>query len=129
MKRGLLPACLVWVEKESFTTGPSIRSSITNNEYQIATHDNPKFPGVLAYLQLIDNAWDASMSEDEAALYIATLYYDGITKAGHHSEATALHGRIQSIVEFGRERGLISEKVAGAVLRDVEKISQRQAPA
>jgi hypothetical protein len=27
------------------------------NEYQIATRDNPSFPGALAYLGLIDNAW------------------------------------------------------------------------
>jgi hypothetical protein len=99
-----------------------------NNEYQIATRDNSKFPGSLYYLQLIDNAWGANMSEDEAALYIATLYYDGIVKQGHLTEASALHGRIQSIVKFGRAKGLISEKVAGTVLRDVEKISKRQAP-
>jgi hypothetical protein len=97
-----------------------------NNEYQIATRDNPKFPGNLYYLQLIDNAWQASMSEDEAALYIATLYYDGIVKQGHLKEAS-VHGRIHSIVEFGRATGLISEKVAGAVLRDVEKINKRLA--
>jgi hypothetical protein len=96
-----------------------------NNEYQIATRNNPKFPGSLYYLQLIDNAWGASMSEDEAALYIATLYYEGIAKQGHLTEAGALHSRILSIVEFGRARRLISEKVAGAVLRDVEKISKR----
>jgi hypothetical protein len=97
-----------------------------NNEYQIRTRDNPSFPGMIAYLQFIDNAWDANMSEDEAALYIATLYYDGISKTGSQTEASALHGRILSIVEFGRARGLISEKIAGAVLRDVEKISKRQ---
>jgi hypothetical protein len=68
------------------------------------------------------------LSEDEAALYIATLYYDGISKAGLQTEASALHGRILSVVEFGRARGLISEKVASTVLRDVEKINKRQAP-
>jgi len=27
-----------------------------NTEYQIITQDNPNFPGVIAYLELIDNA-------------------------------------------------------------------------
>lgn len=80
-----------------------------NNEYQIATRDNPSFPGTLAYLELIDNAWAAKMSEDEGALYIATLYYCGILKHGLHAEASALHSRIQSIVGFGLPKGMISQ--------------------
>lgn len=92
-----------------------------NNEYQIPTRDNPKFPQVLAYLNLIDNAWGANFSEDEAALYIATLYYCGILKNGDHTEAGGLFSRIQSIVQFGLSRGMISEKVGSAVLRDIQK--------
>ncbi len=90
-----------------------------NNEYQIPTRDNPSFPGMLAYLELIDNAWNAKMSEDEGALYIATLYYCGILKHGLHAEAYALHSRIQSIVSFGLPKGMISqtrwEKFSGAI--------------
>jgi hypothetical protein len=48
-----------------------------NNEYQINTQNSPGFPGALAYLRL-DNAWNGKMSEDEAALYIATLYCCGL---------------------------------------------------
>ncbi|MFZ2209566.1 MAG: hypothetical protein WAV22_12945 [Porticoccaceae bacterium] len=90
-----------------------------NNEYQIPTRDNPSFPGMLAYLELIDNAWNAKMSEDDGVLYIATLYYCGILKHGLHTEAHALHSRIQSIVSFGLPKGMISqarwEKFSGAI--------------
>ena len=90
-----------------------------NNEYQVATRGNPSFPGALAYLELIDNAWNAKMSEDEAALYIATLYYCGILKQGQHAAANALYGRIQSIASFGVPKGMISQarwaKFAGAI--------------
>ncbi|BBA36985.1 putative uncharacterized protein [Methylocaldum marinum] len=90
-----------------------------NNEYQIATRDNPRFPGALAYLELIDNAWKAKMSEDEGALYIATLYYCGLIKHGFHPESSSLHSRIQSIVALGLSKGLISQerwaKFSGAI--------------
>lgn len=46
-----------------------------NNEYQIQTQGNRNFGGPFFYLELIDNAWQAKMTEDEGALYIATLYY------------------------------------------------------
>lgn len=80
-----------------------------NNEYQIATRDNPNFPGMLAYLDLIDNAWNVKMSQDEGALYIATLYYCGLLKHELYTEANALHSRIQSIGTFGLSKGIISQ--------------------
>lgn len=90
-----------------------------NNEYQIATRGNPSFPGLVAYLELIDNAWNANMSEDEGALYIATLYYCGLLKHGLHAEAAMLQARITSIVSFGLSMGMISqprwEKFYGAI--------------
>lgn len=90
-----------------------------NNEYQIPTRDNPSFPGMGAYLKLIDNAWNTKMTEDEGALYIATLYYCGILKHGLHDEASTLHSRIQSIVSFGLPKGIISQarwaKFSGAI--------------
>lgn len=79
-----------------------------NNEYQIATRNNHNFPGALAYLELIDNAWNAKMSEDEGALYIATLYYCGLLQNGLQEKAAQLFARIQSVVEFGVPRGMIS---------------------
>jgi len=81
-----------------------------NNEYQISTEDNPRFPGVLVYLQLIDNAWAARMSEDEAAMYIATLYFCGLAKAGYEDEAVELQGRIISVANFCVPKGIISQE-------------------
>lgn len=45
--------------------------------YGVATHENPKFPGVLAYLKMLDRAWDSKFTEEEVAMFIATLYYSG----------------------------------------------------
>ena len=90
-----------------------------NNEFQIPTRDNPSFPGMLAYLELIDNAWQTKMTEDEGALYIATLYYCGLLKHGRLDEASRLHSRIRSIVSFGLPKGIISQtrwaKFSGAI--------------
>ena len=92
-----------------------------NNEYQISTRDNSLFPRAIAYLKLIDTAWTSKMSEDEAALYIAALYYLGILKHEHHELARELHARIQSVGTFGHDKGTISDRVWGAVSRDVQR--------
>jgi len=76
-----------------------------NNEYQIATRDNPMFPEVMAYLGLIDEAWNGKMSEAEAAIFIAVLYHDGIRQAGYHMDAQALGDRIRSIAAFSIQTG------------------------
>ncbi|MFI8609315.1 hypothetical protein ACIGFL_13470 [Pseudomonas sp. NPDC077649] len=81
-----------------------------NNEYQIETRNNKNFPGMLAYLELIDNAWNSKMSADEGALYIATLYYCGILKHGLRDTANQLYSRIQSISRFGINSGTISQE-------------------
>lgn len=83
-----------------------------NNEYQILTRDNELFPGLMAYLQLIDNAWAASMTEDEAAMYIATLYYCGLVQSGHNAEARAVGFRLNSVGQFGVNNGSISQDKA-----------------
>lgn len=92
-----------------------------NNEYQIDTRGDQNFPRVLGYLELIDKAWHSKFSEDEAALYIATLFYCGLAKAGDHAQASALFPRLQSVAKFGLSKGMISEKLAGAALRDAER--------
>jgi hypothetical protein len=61
------------------------------------------------------------MSEDEGALYIATLYYCGILKHGQHAAASALLPRVHSIVQFGLSKGMISQEVWAAVSRDIQK--------
>lgn len=80
-----------------------------NSDYQVSTRGNPKFPGIGAYLELIDIAWNTKMTVDECALYIATLYYCGLLKHGLRDEAIILHSRIQAIVSFGLSKGIISQ--------------------
>lgn len=92
-----------------------------NNEYQIKTRDNDLFPGMMAYLGLIDNAWGAKMSEDEAAMYIATLYYCGLKQHKHHAEARAVGRRISEVGQFGVSRGSISMEHASKFLAAMEE--------
>lgn len=96
-----------------------------NNEYQIRTRDNPSFPGMGAYLELIDNAWNTKMAEDDAALYIATLYYCGILKHGLRDEASALYSRIHSIVGFGLPKGIISQDLWSKFSEAIQQANQK----
>lgn len=80
-----------------------------NHEYQIATRNNQNFPGIHAYLEIIDNAWTAKMSEDEGAIYIATLHCCGLLKHGIYDEARYLYLRILHAGIDGVERGVISQ--------------------
>ncbi len=81
-----------------------------NNDYQIQTRDNSKFPGVIAYLEFLDIAVSARMNETEAAMYIATMYFCGLCKHGHAQEASALLQRIDHISEFEIQRKTISHE-------------------
>ena len=65
---------------------------------------------MFAYLELIDFGWNTKMSEDECALYIATLYYCGILEHGHHEEASAVLLRIKAIVQFGISKGIFPKE-------------------
>lgn len=78
-----------------------------NNEYQISTRDNPHFPGVLKYLELIDVSWNNKASEDECAMQIATLYLSGLFRASLFEEAKAVSERLVHIGQYGVERGLV----------------------
>lgn len=91
-----------------------------NNEYQIVTRDNPLFPGMLAYLELIDQAWNGRMNESEAAMYIAVLYHSGIKKHGDAAEASALAGRIKAVAQFNVQTGQISAEKARKFIGVVE---------
>jgi hypothetical protein len=92
-----------------------------NNEYQIVTRraENSLFPGAFAYLELIDQAWNSQMNEDEAAMFIATLYFSGLCKNGSTIEATLLLPRIIRIAEFNVPKNIISdergERFSGAI--------------
>lgn len=71
------------------------------------------------YLELLDTAWQVKMSDDEAAMYVATLYYCGLVKNGRSDIAEPLGIRIQEIAKFCVPKGMISqerwEKFSGAI--------------
>ena len=89
--------------------------------YGIATRDNPKFPGVLAYLKMIDQAWDSKFTEEEAAMFIVTLYYSGLRREGHNSEARALTGRIATTGQADFAAGKIGMQRLSAFMAAIEK--------
>lgn len=99
-----------------------------NNEYQIATRDNPLFPAPLAYLQLIDTPFANHASEDECALQIATLYLAGLFRHGLWDDARVLAGRIESVTSFGLQRGLIRQEVWDRCVDLIER-TQREVSA
>lgn len=96
-----------------------------NNEYQIPTQDNPKFPGVLQYLALIDESWNNYASEDECAMQIATLYVCGLFRQHLWEEARLIAERMDHIGPFGIKHGLIRSEVWDKCIALVEK-TQRE---
>lgn len=80
-----------------------------NNDYQITTRGNQYFPSSHAYLELIDNAWTSKMSEDEGAIYIATLHCCGLLRHEIYDEAKYLYLRILHSGIDGVRRGVISQ--------------------
>lgn len=98
----------------------SVDEKLTNG-YGIATRDNPKFPGVLAYLGLIDQAWDGRFTEEEAAMFVATLYYSGLKREGHHAEARALAPRHSAIGQADFGAGKIGMQRLTAFIAAIEK--------
>lgn len=91
------------------------------NGYGIATRDNPKFPGVLAYLKMIDEAWNAKFTEEEAAMFIATLYYSGLKREGHTEEARALAARLSTTGQADFGAGKIGMQRLSAFMAAIEK--------
>lgn len=91
------------------------------DSYGIATRDNPKFPGVLAYLKMIDQAWDSKFTEEEAAMFIATLYYSGLLRDGHKPEARILAARLSATGQADFGAGMISVQRLSAFMAAVEK--------
>ena len=89
--------------------------------YGIATRDNPKFPGVLAFLKMIDQAWDSKFTEEEAAMFIATLYYSGLKREGHDAEARALASRLSTTGQADFGAGKISMQRLSVFMAAIEK--------
>jgi hypothetical protein len=89
--------------------------------YGIATRDNPKFPGILAYLKMIDEAWSAKFTEEEAAMFVATLYYSGLKREGLTEEANALAARLSSTGQVDFAAGKIGMQRLAAFMAAIEK--------
>lgn len=98
-----------------------------NNEYQICTNNsqNQSFPGVIKYFELIDAAWNEKMNVDEAALYIATLYWAALFENGKTKEAKPVRARIESVGKFGLEKGMISQKWWNKFYSAIETVTER----
>jgi len=92
-----------------------------NNEYQIRTQDNPKFPGILKYLELIDVSWNNNASEDECAMQIATMYLCGLFRNQYWDDARPLAERLDTIGPYGVRRGLVRQEVWEKCIALVEK--------
>jgi hypothetical protein len=84
-------------------------------------------------LKLIDTAWDSKFTEEEAAMYIATLYYSGLVRERYSDDARALAVRISSTGQADFGAGKISMQRLTAFMAAVEKASTdgrgREAPA
>lgn len=98
----------------------SVDEKLTNS-YLIATRDNQKFPGVLRYLGMIDEAWNAKFTEEEAAMFIATLYYAGLKREGHHAEAKELVKTLNAVGQADFASGKIDMKRLTAFLGHIEQ--------
>jgi hypothetical protein len=96
-----------------------------NNEYNIKTQDNPLFPGVLKYLELIDASWNNNASEDECALQIATLYLCGLIRGNLVDDAKVLAGRVDQVAQYGVDRNLIRQDIWDKCIALVQK-NQRE---
>lgn len=79
-----------------------------NKDYQLATRDNPRFPGAGAYLELIDNAWRGGMTPEEGALYIAVLQYCGLMDHSHSDNARELLDSIYCVAPREIHAGKVS---------------------
>lgn len=92
-----------------------------NNEYGISTKDNSYFPGVLPYLEIIDQMRDEGYTEEEAAMFIASLYYSHLMRDGNAAEANALSSRftLASATDFGA--GKISMQRLATFMAVIEK--------
>lgn len=98
-----------------------------NNEYQIKTRDNPNFPGILKYLELIDVSWNNKATEDECAMQIATLYLCGLIRHALRDERRVVADRFERVGPYGVERGLIRLEIWEKCVALIEKTKRELA--
>lgn len=81
-----------------------------NREYQISTRGNPSFLNLSQYTDVLNKAFNLGISEDEAALYLAILYYSYQLEKSNHTEADRVLQLINSIGEYNLKIGAISRE-------------------
>ncbi len=102
-----------------------------NDDYQIATRDNDKFPGILKYLEMIDASWNNNANEDECAMQIGTLYLCGLFRNSLWDETRIVAANMDRIglqgVRTGRIRKEIWEKCVALVEQTQREVSKPRA--
>ncbi|HHH9441318.1 TPA: hypothetical protein ACP32N_003256 [Pseudomonas aeruginosa] len=81
-----------------------------NREYQISTRGNPRFPSFSQYLEILEKTFNSGLSEDDAALYIAILYYAVMLEGHMHEEADIVLSRIKNVGAYNMKIGVISQE-------------------
>lgn len=99
---------------------------LLTSAYKIVTRDNPIFPGVLAYLEMLDQAWSAKFTDEEAAMFVATLYYSGLMQHGFYDEAGPLEIRLQEIGARGFAAGKIGMQRLSSFKAHIDKANEHK---
>ena len=74
---------------------------------------NPNFPGILKYLEMIDEVWHSKGSAEAAAIRVAMPYYSGLIKNGtdaDHKEAQILGPRFRNLMTLYRVQRAIDQE-------------------
>lgn len=79
-------------------------------DYGIKTSENPDWPGVLAYLELLDVPWQQKWNADEAALHMVVLYYDGLERNGRASDALLIRPKILQVANRQVSSGVVGRE-------------------
>ena len=100
--------------------------TILNGSFQITTDQiaNPRFPGILKYLEMIDDVWFAKGSPEAAALRVALPYAVGLMKSSENSnrkEAEVLLKRIQTLMTTYLQNGAIERDRFDYYSKSLEK--------
>ena len=102
--------------------------TILRNDFKIVTDSlvNPNFPGILKYLELIDNMYYAKGSAEAAASDLALIYYAGLFKKGTDSdrkEAETQLGRMLTLMSKYLVNGLIEQDHFNHASRSIEELT------
>jgi hypothetical protein len=87
--------------------------NIIENRLFIDTNNvsNPFFPGIIAFMQLIDQGWQQKFCPEDNALFISLAYWEGCAKAGGDAlkEAKRVDNEINKFIPELALSGKISD--------------------